>query len=556
MGRLSHWIILFWTAIAIGLRLYQLEAKPLWTDEVSTLAFSLGHGFTGVPLNQVLTADGLLQPLRVTTDTGPGDAAQAILAYSNHPPLFFAVMHLWLQATHHAGDYVSIGVARSLSAIVGGLLTPLIYGLVRLLCGTRRPAYLAAAIAALCPFGIYLAQEARHYTLALVWITASLYGLVAALQRMQQGKPLPIGLVVGWTLANILGIATHYFTALALAAQVLVLVAMGVVWRQRYRHGGLGRLVGQLVLVGLGTAASAIPWLLALLAAPNQDSLTQWIQSAWRWQDWLNPITHSVAGAVSMAYLLPVQGVPGAIAAGGAITAVVVAIWSLGGWSERLGPPPRPTAERATVARAVLWGVTLASLLILLLASYLGQVGLAQTLRYHFIYLPAFVGMVAVGLAQRWRSPYGRVLVVLALVVSAAGAFSVTHNLAYQKVHRPDIVVTEIAAKSDLGRPLLLATSHQSHGQTGRLMAIAWGLRTQHPELLQQSRFYLDPQPCPRSGEQNCGVAGTGVREAIASLQPGDVWLFNYEGRSRPAPRCRYQDTKRVDGYKALHYRC
>ncbi|MEO0407303.1 MAG: glycosyltransferase family 39 protein [Cyanobacteria bacterium P01_A01_bin.135] len=560
----SHWIVLLWTVVAVGLRLHQLDAKPLWTDEISTIAFSLGSGFVDVPLRQVLMAEVLLEPLRVDPTATPRDAALGILAYSNHPPLFFVVMHLWLQATHSAGQYVVPAVARGLSAVVGGLLTPLVYGLVRSACRAQTPAYLAAVLTAFSPFGVYLAQEARHYTLALVWMTASLWCLTVALQRLQQGKPLPRALMLGWIVANGLGLATHYFTALTLLAQVLVLAVMAYRWRQRY-SGGLGGVIKQIALVALGTAVSGLVWLLALVAAPDQGSLTQWIQTDGTWLDWLNPLTHTAASAVSMAYLLPVQRVPEAIALVGVMVVLAIAAWSLWGWRVKSFDQPDGQSdgrliapERYAVAAAVLWGVSAASILIILAATYGNQIGLAQTLRYHFVYYPAFVGAMAVGLAYRWRSPqvYSRALVILALAVSAAGGLSVTQNLAYQKVHRPDRIVAEIVAKSDPQRPLLLATSHQSHGQTGRLMAIAWGLRMQHPELLQQAHFYLDPQPCARTGEQNCGVVGPDVREAIVAVEPGDVWLFNYEGRSRPAPRCRYQETERVDGYKVQHYHC
>ncbi|MGF1536196.1 MAG: hypothetical protein ACFB4J_06890 [Elainellaceae cyanobacterium] len=551
-GKARILVLGLWTAIAIGLRLYQLDLKPIWADEISTLAFSLGHGFREVPLRQMLTAAALLQPLQVDATATALDASRMLLAESNHPPLFFVLMHGWLQATHTDGDYVLIPLARSLSAIIGGLLTPIVYGLVWLALRAPAAARFSAALAALSPFGIYLSQEARHYSLALVWITASLCCLTEALRRLAQGKPLPYWLVALWIVGNGLGLATHYFMAIALLSQALVLAGFaGYLWRRG--APGLGRAVGQVVLVAIGTAASGLVWMFVLLAAPSQGTLTQWIQSAWRLIDWINPVTHTLASAISMAYLLPVQGVSGIFAGLGGLLAGAIALWSIWGLKQWRSAPPQSFALWGTCVTciALFWGV-----------SYGAQVGLAQVLRYHFVYFPAGIGVVAAGLAYRWQLPdrYSRLLVVAALLISLAGGLSVTHNLAYQKLHRPDVVAAAIAktaAKSQ--RPVVIAASHQSHGQTGRLMAIAWEMRSRGPALLPQARFFLDPQPCAKTGEQNCGTPSPSfqrqLRQTLRQQGPMDVWLVNYVGRS-PLQGCRYRDTDRVDGYKYQHYAC
>lgn len=540
----------FWTAIAIGLRLHHLGLKPIWTDEISTLAFSLGHGFKSVPLAQLLTAEAMLQPLQVDGTKTALDASRALVTYSNHPPLFFMLMHLWLQATHVDGGSVVLPLARSLSAVVGGLLTPMVYGLVWLALRSASAAHFAAALTALSPFGIYLSQEARHYSLALVWITASLCCLTETLRRLAQGKPLPPWLVALWVVLNGLGLATHYFMAIALLSQILVLAGFAV-YLQRQGASGLGRAVKQIFLVALGTAASGLVWVLVLFAAPSQGALTQWIRSAWRWIDWVNPVAHTLASAISMVYLLPVQGVPGMAAVIGGLLVGAIALWSVWGIKPWRSAPPQAIA---------LWGTCIASVAIFWAVSYGAQVGLAQVLRYHFVYFPALIGVVAAGLAHRWQSRRStHFWVSAALLISLAGGLSVTHNLAYQKLHRPDAVVAaiaEMAAESQ--RPIVIAASHQSHGQTGRLMAIAWEMKHRYPDLLTQSRFFLDPQPCAKTGEQNCGTPSPQLRQQLEQRLPqgaADVWLINYVGRS-PLQGCRYRDTDRVDGYKYQHYAC
>ncbi|CDN15023.1 hypothetical protein RintRC_6249 [Richelia intracellularis] len=44
-------VLIIWFVIGLGLRLINLTGKPPWTDEFSTLVFSLGNSFLNVPLN-------------------------------------------------------------------------------------------------------------------------------------------------------------------------------------------------------------------------------------------------------------------------------------------------------------------------------------------------------------------------------------------------------------------------------------------------------------------------------------------------------------------------
>jgi len=64
----SRWfhflLLLVWLAIGTGLRFTHLTSKPPWTDEFATLVFSLGNSFRTVPLEQAITLNTLLMPLR------------------------------------------------------------------------------------------------------------------------------------------------------------------------------------------------------------------------------------------------------------------------------------------------------------------------------------------------------------------------------------------------------------------------------------------------------------------------------------------------------------
>src|SRR6476469_8429357 len=112
-------LLLLWLAIGIGLRLTNLAAKPPWTDEFSTLVFSLGTGYESVPLDKAIALDVLLTPVQPNPAIGVGDVIHMILTKDNHPPLYFALAHLWMNLFPTVNGLVSLWGARSLPALLG-----------------------------------------------------------------------------------------------------------------------------------------------------------------------------------------------------------------------------------------------------------------------------------------------------------------------------------------------------------------------------------------------------------------------------------------------------
>jgi uncharacterized membrane protein len=230
-------LLLVWLIIGIGLRLTNLTAKPPWTDEFSTLVFSLGNSFLPIPLDQVISVDVLLQPLQPQPNTQIKDVWTHLLNESNHPPLYFVLSHWWMQLFPTQEGIVSLWGGRSLAAIFGAASIPAIYGLSWLAFRSLTVSHLAAALMATSPYGIFLAQEARHYTLALLWVIATLAHLVIACRHIQNRTQLPLWLTLSWIGINALGIATHYFFTLTLCIEAFVLIALG--WRGRRRDEGV-----------------------------------------------------------------------------------------------------------------------------------------------------------------------------------------------------------------------------------------------------------------------------------------------------------------------------
>ena len=198
-------------AVGAFTRFYGIGAKSLWLDEAATM------GAIDGPFGEVLAA---------------------VKAHDAHPPLYYALLHLWMHGSHN-------GVrARAFSAAVGLATLAVFYGLARVLL-SRAGAALAAFLLAISAFQVYFAQEARHYALAALFVTLSWYFLVqlVAGKRLERW-PLWLGLA----LSNAAALYTFYYSLFSVAAQLVVLLAL---WRDIGRKLILAWLSWQLLPAAL-----------------------------------------------------------------------------------------------------------------------------------------------------------------------------------------------------------------------------------------------------------------------------------------------------------------
>src|SRR4028119_1517827 len=116
-------LLLLWTAIAFILRFANLDLKPLWTDEFSTLVFSLGNSFRGVPIDRAIDLSTLLEPLQFRSGAGIADVLNHLLLESNHPPVYFMLAHSWMRLFAPSEDSL-VWIGRSLPALLGVISVP------------------------------------------------------------------------------------------------------------------------------------------------------------------------------------------------------------------------------------------------------------------------------------------------------------------------------------------------------------------------------------------------------------------------------------------------
>jgi len=215
-------------ALALGLRLYRLDAQSLWNDEGTTVA---------------LVQRDLATILQNASD-------------DIHPPLYYIALHYWV------GVFGTTEAAsRGLSVLAGVLVVAGTYLLARRYL-TRSGALLAAILSAVSPFQVYYAQETRMYilaTLLAIALVVACHGLFTSWERRVR--------LVSWEALAVLAssvalLYTHYFSATILVA----VNATFVVWlySRRRQTGSFPRAaLWRWAVLMLFAAAAFVPWLLA-----------------------------------------------------------------------------------------------------------------------------------------------------------------------------------------------------------------------------------------------------------------------------------------------------
>lgn len=168
----------------------------------------------------------------------------AALKRDGAPPLYYALLHLWMGAAGHSDFAI-----RSLSGLFAVATLPLMWWVVRRGFG-RIEAYAALGFLAASPFAVYYATETRMYSLVVFLATAGIGAIIALFDRPSVPRALLLALVAALLLY------THYWTL-----YLLVPVGCWLLWVAvrgdggRRRSGAYG--VGALVLSGI----AFLPWI-------------------------------------------------------------------------------------------------------------------------------------------------------------------------------------------------------------------------------------------------------------------------------------------------------
>ncbi|MEB3358095.1 MAG: glycosyltransferase family 39 protein [Synechococcales bacterium] len=460
--------------VGLGLRFWQLAAKPLWLDEVIAALFVLGRQLQDVPLNTAFPLSDLANLFAYRPQVSCAQIAQTVATQSVHPPLFFCGLYRWMGWLTPLTDNW-VWALRSLPALLGVAMIPALYWLGRRAISPR-VGLVSAALVSVSPFAVYLSQEARHYTLPMLLTTLSLIALVQLQQDMAGGRSLCRWALGIWVSLNILGLYVHYFFLLILIAQV---VALGgwLVGRSRQTPGLLRRYGLTLTLAVVVVGVAYLPWLPTLLGHFGRPE-TDWLEPYKPdWRDRVAPAYQLVMGWVLMAIALPVENQPWAIAVPAAVMMLIFGVWI--GWRVGRGLATQWQQTAAADSLMLIGGVVLTVILEFLGIVYLLNKDVTAVPRYNFVYYPGMVillgtGLSAVGQVSRGEAmPFPRNLfrsppVVATLLVGLLSSVLVVQGIVFQKGYYPHRVAQDMAFEPET--PVMVAVSYQS------LQEVALGL--------------------------------------------------------------------------------
>ncbi len=209
------------TAIAVGLlcglgaalRFYRLGHQGFWFDEANTVLlvhFSLGKMIGLIPHTE------------------------------STPPLYYCVAWVWARVF----GFGEAGL-RSLSAVAGVVTIPVAYGAGAKLV-SRRTGLAVAALCACNPFLLWYSQEARSYSLLVLFSALALLAFAYLLEEPTRRRA---GI---WVVCCALALATHYYAA------VVVVPQAGWLLFQYRRDGLVQAAVGLAIACGLALVPLAL----------------------------------------------------------------------------------------------------------------------------------------------------------------------------------------------------------------------------------------------------------------------------------------------------------
>ncbi|AFY79063.1 MAG: glycosyltransferase family 39 protein [Hydrococcus sp. C42_A2020_068] len=557
-------LLLLWTLIGCLLRFDRLTGKPPWTDEFATLVFSLGNDFNSVPIDRIISIDTLLQPLQPNPDATISDVVSLLLDEDNHPPLYFVLAHLWMKLFPLGGEYVNLWAARSLPAIFGVISIPATYGLARVAFNSRLVAHLSAALMAVSPYGIFIAQEARHYTLAILFVIASLGCFIGAAKHLWYRTKLPIKLVFLWIIINSLGLSVHYFFCLTLLAEALALIILFVSPSPRPHRLLLSKNLWRIGIVAAGAIAAGLAWLL-VIPEDYGNGMIDWIQhEQTNPLALINPIFQLLAAWITFISLLPVESsfLAVVIFSGFIMLVFFVCLFP----KIKLGLQELWKIPNTYLSTKILTNFIIIILFLFFILTYFLEIDITRGARYSFTYFPAIIVLVGAILSIFWcerdnnssilfklpQNPPKNGLKMFSIVflMGLLSAITVTSNLGYQKYYRPDLLVPIIQQKS-ASVPVLIATTHESLVQTGEMLGIAWELKQN--ALRSQVSFLLAHQERKNSPEPTIAL-----QKNLSQLsKPLDLWTVNFHANIK-LNNCQTdsQSFPYINGYSYQLYHC
>jgi uncharacterized membrane protein len=460
------------------LRFYQLDFKPLWLDEVITALFSFGRSYDQVPVEAIFSFDQLSQIFSLNAQTSCQQIADHLNTQSTHPPVFFCLMNQWMKALDPF-PISWIWKLRSLPALLGVFSIIAVYFLNRI-AFSPGVGLLGAGVMAVSPFGVYLAQEARHYTLPVFLITLSLIALIFLQKDLAAEKRPKFGIWVSWVVLNSLSFYVHYFCILAFISQLITLITLNIKtlksWCLEFQSKNI-----LLITIYLLPFTLFLP-LLPLVFNHSGRSETGWIPHPHN----IAPFYQTLAGWMTMVIMVPVEKQPIWIT----IPALLIMLsftYFLGKQVyfglKKLWNHPDTHQSTRTLLSFTLWVL----LMFFVIVYCLGK-DITVAPRYNFVYYPAMAALIGAGLSINARKTF-----LMLLLVGTFSCLIVSSDFAFKKPFHPQQVAQTIAEEA--AKPQVMVIGYNDLQDIAMGLSFALAVEQKHPHLQNNYLAFLHRAP-------------------------------------------------------------
>lgn len=250
--------------VGFFLRLQNLADKEFWHDESFTALVISGRTTNELKaeIGNKIVSFANLEKYRTLTDNSNPSAILKVIGEDEpgHAPLFYFAENLFC-SIFGASPFSM----RMLCVLISVCTLPAIYWAAREIYESTRASLLALGLASLSPLLIYYAQEARDYSLGILFMVVSTASLVTALRKNSKY------FWAGYAVSLVAGLYSWLFMTIVMAAHVLYFLANWPVCKNQVKQFA--------TCVALGVASFA-PW--ALFISQHMDSFK-------KAYDWMQP---------------------------------------------------------------------------------------------------------------------------------------------------------------------------------------------------------------------------------------------------------------------------
>ncbi len=538
--------------VGAAIRFDNLTLKVIWTDEIASIVYGLGNSFKDVPLNKIIDLTTLLRPLEINDHHGLIDVLKYGFFEDFVPPLHFMLLHTWIFLFKTSDKLVSVFTARSLSVYLSIISIPSMYWLAKSLFKKNRLVWLfSSLLITLSPYSIALAQDVRHYSLAIVLVILSLAIFYYITEQVIYSNSLPIATILLLVGLNFLGIACHYFFIVVLISEVFTLVLLAL--QHKFKL-----IFTRVFIVTLVNLLTGLAWLPVYFLNDTRNDLTAWLPDINKIDSLASLLLQPIVSSITMFFLLPVESY-GVITIAMFDTIMLSVIFLLFLLINQSGNNLNFKRDEFHFLPIKFLTIYLSSSIITLISiCCFFKKNFLIAHRYHFVFFPALIILLSYFICESFEDEYPYVKiktilikksVVLYIFISIifTSSICVINNLSFLKASRADIMAEVIKTSSN--NDTLIVVTHKTLNDTSNLIALGWQFMGASDKKI-APRFFLD-----RSSDHT--ASGTTLQNALkAATVSTSLWLINYDGNIE-MDNCSFQSSStHINGYDYKHYYC